>query len=152
MATIFPPRTASAAARRASSFFESDAARRIPQFKLRAAGGTGIRLGMKSPVVRIFVFGAAIRAHCEGLHGCVRAVVGERFDDRETGTAVGAVGKRITIAPVLGIEYLRAGIPGRWRCRGGSGRFWPRPVHSLRISKSVEKDRVQEGKLQALNK
>ena len=37
------------------------AAGRIPQLQRRAADGTGIRLGMKSPVLRIFVFGPAVR-------------------------------------------------------------------------------------------
>jgi hypothetical protein len=39
-------------------------------------------------------------------HGRALAIVGNVFDDGESGTAIGAVNKRIAIAPIKGIEKL----------------------------------------------
>jgi hypothetical protein len=72
----------------------------------RAADRAGDRLRVEAPVERVFVFGAAVRAHREGRHRRLRAVVGEVPRDREARPAVRAVCKRIAPAPVLRIEHF----------------------------------------------
>ena len=86
----------------------------IPKLELRSARGAGVRLGVKAPVERIFVFGAAILAHLENFHGRVRAVIRQRFDDRKTRSAIRAVCKWISVAAVEGIEdFPKAIAAGR---------------------------------------
>jgi len=74
------------------------------QSQARPAHGTCIRLSMETPVEGVLILGLAIRAHNEAAHGGVGPVVGQRLDDGETWTAVGAVGERIAIAAVARVE------------------------------------------------
>src|SRR5258708_1374190 len=76
----------------------------IPKFELRPANWTSIRLGVKAPISRIIILGLALWAHREPLHRGVRSIIRERLDDTEPWPAVGAVGKRVQVAPVPGIE------------------------------------------------
>ncbi len=91
---------------------------RCGEFKCRATGRTGDRLGMKAPVVRVGVFPAAVCAQFEGGHGSGRAIVGHAADQRVTWPTLGAVDKWILIAPVLRIVQFReavvAGEQVRW--------------------------------------
>ena len=59
---------------------------------------------MKPTVVRVVIFSVTLRAHREFFHGCVRAVIRERFYDREAGTTVRTVRERIKVAAVLPVE------------------------------------------------
>ena len=90
-----------------------DACPTFPQFQPRAANRARVRLGMEAAVVWFVVFGPALWTHRERLHRGVRAVVGQRFDDAEARTAIGAVGERITVAAVLGIEDFAQAIRAR---------------------------------------
>ncbi len=80
------------------------------QPEMRAADGTGVRLGVESPVGGIFVLGAAGVAEREDAHRGLGAVVGDVLDDGEARAAVGAVDEGVAIAAVGGIEQLAAAI------------------------------------------
>ncbi len=73
---------------------------------MRAAFGAGIGLGMKSSVRRIVVFRLAGRTHLKMPHGGLGTVIGDIIDDGVARPAVGAINKRIQIAPIIGIEKL----------------------------------------------
>src|ERR1035441_2839219 len=51
--------------------------------------------------------GQALR---EGFHRGVRAVIGQRFDDAEARAAVGAVGERVPVTAVGGVEDLAQAV------------------------------------------
>ena len=57
---------------------------------------------MKAAVQRIFIFGLTTYAHAKRRHGSVRAVVRYVADDAITWSAIGAVGKGIFEAAVIG--------------------------------------------------
>ncbi len=82
------------------------AAARVLKPDARAAGGTGVGLGMETPIRRILVLGAAIGAHAERGHAGVGPVVGDALDDRQPGSAVGAIDKGVAVATVRRIEQL----------------------------------------------
>ena len=82
----------------------------IQHGKLRPTIRTGVRLGVKTPVGRCFVFGAAGRTHFEMPHGGVGAIVGKRFEDAEARTAVGAIGERVPIAPIGRFEQFAQAV------------------------------------------
>jgi hypothetical protein len=68
---------------------------------------------MEAPVHRVIIFALALRAHLEAAHGGLGTVIGYILDDGETRAAIGAIGKWITIAPILGIKYLfQTGLAG----------------------------------------
>src|SRR3990167_9070038 len=75
-----------------------------PQLQARTASRAGVGLSMETAVQRVFMLAPAVAAHLEPLHARVRAVVREGLDDREAGTAMGAVRKRIEVAPIGRIE------------------------------------------------
>ena len=81
-------------------------ARSVNQIQAGSAHGAGIGLGMKTAVQGIVILPLAVGAHPELTHGGLRPVVGYVFDDGEAGSAVGAVGEGVTIAPVLRREDL----------------------------------------------
>ena len=100
-----------------SMFFESATGEMpvatFPKFQPRPANRARIRLGVEAAVARVVVFGLALRAHRERLHRGVRAVVGQGLDDAEARAAVGAVGERIAVAAVFGIEDFAQAIRAR---------------------------------------
>jgi hypothetical protein len=59
---------------------------------------------MKAPIDWVMEFARAIGAHFKNRHGRALAIIGNIFDDSKSGTAIGAVNKRITVAAVAGIE------------------------------------------------
>src|SRR5271169_7059371 len=79
-------------------------ARVVPQLQLRTAIRARVGLRMKTPVARIVVLRRTLRTHLENSHRGAQAVIRQPFDDAEARTTVGAVGKRITIPAVAGIE------------------------------------------------
>src|SRR5262249_42122586 len=78
----------------------------VPQFQERTALWAGIRLGVKASVRRVVVLSSASLTHLKHLHTCVVAIVRKGFDDCESRSAVGTVGKRIKIAPIAWIKDL----------------------------------------------
>jgi hypothetical protein len=68
----------------------------------------GHRLGMEPPVMQIIVFGPAYRAHPEGSHGCMEAVVGKIAYDGEPGATVCAVDQWIIHAVNLRFQIIQA--------------------------------------------
>ncbi len=61
---------------------------------------------MEPAVKRVLIFFAALRAHCEGFHRGMDTIVRESIDDRKTRATVCAVGKRVEVAAIVGIEYV----------------------------------------------
>ncbi len=65
---------------------------------------------MESPVERVIVFGLAMRAHFEGRHGGVLAVIRNAPDDGEPGAAISAVDEGIKVAAVGGVEHFAKAV------------------------------------------
>jgi hypothetical protein len=61
---------------------------------------------MKATIQRIFVLDAALETHLKVAHRGKRAVIGNVFDDGETGAAVGAIDEWILIATVVWIKQF----------------------------------------------
>ncbi len=81
----------------------------VKKFQAGPANGTGVGLGVKAAVGRMFVLSTAQRAQGKAVHGGIHAVVGHIPDDREPRAAVRAVDEGISVAPVAGIEkFLQA--------------------------------------------
>ena len=87
----------------------------------RPAHPARIRLRMEAPVQRIVVFPLALRAHGKRCHRGLRPVIRNAPRDGEARPAVGAVQKRIAIAPVLGVKELPQAIRARSRIRRNPG-------------------------------
>ena len=72
--------------------------------------GAGHGLGVEPPVGRVAVLGVAGVAQGEGAHRRLRPVVRELLDDRGARPAVGAVGERVAVPPVRGVEQLAQAV------------------------------------------
>ena len=96
----------------------------IPRFKMRATHRAGIGLGVKPPVSGIRIFGPAFIAHFKFRHGGVRAIIGEFFYNAEPGAAIGAVGKRIQVTPVVWIKDVCQAIRACGNIRQNKGGFF----------------------------
>lgn len=70
---------------------------------------------MKSSISGIAVFGAASRTHREIRHRRVRSVIRHALNNRETWTAVRAVGERVSETPLCRIENFISTVEA---CRG----------------------------------
>ena len=79
----------------------------------RPTRGARVGLGVKAPVGRVFVLGPAGRAEREAPHRGALPVVGQVLDDRESWTAVCAIGEGILKAPIARIEELGAALVAR---------------------------------------
>ncbi len=82
----------------------------VQQPELRPAIRAGVGLGMEPAVAGIVVFGPAPGTLRKTPHGGVRAVIREPLNDAETRAAVRAVGERIAIAAVGGIQEFREAL------------------------------------------
>jgi hypothetical protein len=70
-------------------------------------------LGVKTAVHRVIVLTLALRAHLEAAHGGLGTIIRDVLDDGEARTAVGAIGKRITVTPVAWSQNLtQTGLAG----------------------------------------
>jgi len=76
----------------------------------RAAGMAGDRLRVEAAVVRRPVLGGAGGAEVERPHRGSLPVVGNALDDRQPRAAMGAVGERVAVAPLKGVERLGAAL------------------------------------------
>ena len=71
----------------------------------------GIGLSVKPAVHGIIIFSLALGTHLKVSHGGFGPVIGDIIDDGVTGTAVGAVNKRVLITPVPRVQqFLQAVI------------------------------------------
>ena len=127
MASTPPSRTSRADISSASSTLGEAASAGVEQFQRRAALRTGDRLGVEPPIGRIAVFRQALRTHRERGHRRPRTIVGQLANDRPSRAAVGAIGKRVAIAPLervvdFGQAQPTGGQIGRQR-RLRRGRF-----------------------------
>lgn len=86
------------------------AAIRLTPRNVRSALKAGIGLRMKAPVERVSILCGAGGAHRKVIHRRGRSVIGQRADDGKARPAVGAVDKRIVIAPIGGVEQLTQAI------------------------------------------
>ncbi len=80
---------------------------------------------MESPAQRIVVFRLASGAHLEPRHRSLRPVVRNPPCNRESRTAVGAIQKRIAVAPVLRVQQLPQTVPASCRIRRNPGAHRP---------------------------
>ena len=71
---------------------------------------TGIGLGMKAPIGGIIILGLACRAHFKMPHRSFGPIIRNIVNDGVTGSAVGAIDKRIAIAPVAGLQEFSQAI------------------------------------------
>src|SRR4030095_13474350 len=78
----------------------------IQKANSRAALRASIRLSMKAAIGRVVEFALAVVTHFKTGHGRALAIVGNVLDNGKSRTAIGAVNKRIAIAPIRGIEKL----------------------------------------------
>ena len=85
-------------------FFINETAFFVYQPNVWAADGTGVGLGVKAPVGRIFVFFCTIRTQRKISHRRIFAVVGNGFNNGKARSAVGAVGKRVVVATVSWVK------------------------------------------------
>ncbi len=99
--------------------------------KARAADCAGVGLRVEATILRAGVFALTLRAHPEGLHGGVRAVVGDIEDDGVTRATDGAIRKRVAESPVRWIaDFSQAGRAGGQighQARGLLGFFFALP-------------------------
>ena len=86
--------------------FGQGAARGIQECQARPAHRTGNGLGVEPAVPGFVVLGGARVTQGERLHGRVRAVVREAFDDRIAGSARRAVGEGVPVPPGPGVAHL----------------------------------------------
>ena len=100
----------------------------------RTAFFTGIRLGMKSSVHRVFVLPLTVRTHFEILHGGKRPVIGDILYYAIPGTAACAVGKGIAVPPVIFIQYFPFALMANCQIWGNKG-FMLRPNGTLENGK-----------------
>ena len=68
---------------------------------------------METPIQRIVILALTQLAHMEFAHSRVAAVIWYIIDDGETRTAVGAIGERVAVTPIIRIKYLAAAIVTR---------------------------------------
>src|SRR5215212_5933434 len=117
----------------------------VEQPYVRPADGTGVWLGVEAAVGGIFVLAAAIGAHLEARHRCCGPVVRERAGDGEARTAVRAVGERVAVAPVRGVQKLSQAIFARSDVRRDERLTTP-PIPALldADSLSIVADRPRE--------
>ena len=76
----------------------------VEKTNMGSAFMTGIGLGMKTPIGGVIILGLACRAHFKISHGGFGPIIGDIINDRVTGPTVGAIDKRIAIAPVAGVQ------------------------------------------------
>jgi len=111
-------------------FFQRVAAR-VGEQQSRTTFRTSSRFGVKTAVERVFIFDPASTAHLKVPHSCVRPVIRYVFDYREAGTAIRAVDKWISVAPVRGIEQLFQAIIASRDVRGDGNESLAGPLHQL---------------------
>ncbi len=85
----------------------------VGQPHLRPAPRACHRLGVEPAIRNVAILPRAPLAHLENRHCGVGPVVRNGFDDRVSGTAVGAVDEGIAISEVLGVPQLSQAIPAR---------------------------------------
>ena len=83
------------------------------QLQRRPADGASIGLRMEAAVSWVCVLRCAGSAHGKARHGGGGAIVGDVLNDGVARAAVGAVGERVAVAPVVGVaEVAPAGVAG----------------------------------------
>src|ERR1017187_9871102 len=81
--------------------------------RAKAADAARVGLRVKAPVIRIHVLRGAGSAHREAGHRRSRSIVRDVLNDGVARPAMGAIGERITVAPVMRVaEIAPAGIAG----------------------------------------
>ncbi len=73
---------------------------------------------MKAAVSGVFIFRLAVRAHFEFVHRGVGPVIRDIADNSKAGAAVGAVGERIAVAAVEGVEDFMEALGAGGDIRG----------------------------------
>jgi hypothetical protein len=89
----------------------------IPEFEMGTAFRASIRLSVKPAIGRIFVLIATFITHGECLHRSIAPVVGQRFDNTVSRSAVGAVREWIPVTAVGRIKHLAHAFTARSNVR-----------------------------------
>jgi hypothetical protein len=122
----------------------------VPQREVRAADGAGVGLGVEAAIERVVILSLALRAHDEALHRGVGAVVGQRFDDAEARAAIGAVGERVAVAPVVRVEDFGQAIGAGRNVREHESGFGAAGFARANFKSGIT-DRVEPGSFEALD-
>src|SRR5215216_2392856 len=83
-----------------------------------SAHGACHGLRMKTSICWILIFSFAIGTHRKRCHRGLWAVIGNVFDNSETWPTVGAVDERVSVAPIVRVEYLTQAIRADGNIRG----------------------------------
>src|ERR687894_532785 len=102
----------------------------VEQPYLRSAYGAGVGLGVEAAVGGILVLAAAVGAHSKARHRSRGPVVRNRAGDGEARAAVRAIGERVTVTPVRGIQKLDQAIFARSDVRRDE-RLTTQPIPAL---------------------
>jgi len=78
----------------------------VTKLYLRPTVRTGVGLSVEPPVGWVVIFMLTFWTHAELGHGGFRPIVRDILDDGKPGPAVRAVGKRVSIPAILGVENL----------------------------------------------
>jgi hypothetical protein len=111
----------------------------------RAAARTRVGLGVEPAVQRVLILRLAVRAHAEPAHGGVRPVVGQGLHDGPARSAIGAVGERIAIAAIGGVQDLGEAARACGDIREDQDRFLPFPLAVADLEASVAGRVQREG-------
>src|SRR5579883_870067 len=102
---------------------------------------------MESAVQRILVLSLARRAHREALHRSIAPIVRQGFDNAEAWPAICAVGKRIKVTAIRGIENLAPALLAGRNVGHDQAGFWTciltRSYFKTGITSQVEPGRFE---------
>src|SRR5919107_1077541 len=93
----------------------------VEQPYLRSADGAGVGLGVEATVGGILVLAAAVGAHSKARHRSRGPVVRNCAGDGEARAAVRAIGERVTVTPVRGVQKLGQAIVAGCNVRRDEG-------------------------------
>jgi len=106
---------------------------------------------VKTTVRRVIVFTTTVVAHFKRLHGGVRTIIGEGFDNGKTGTAIRAVGERIEIPSIGRIEDFTQTVIAYGDIGQDESRLLTTQL-TLTDDKSLKPHRVKKAGLQSLDR
>ncbi len=122
----------------------------VPQLEGRAAVRAGVRLSVEAPVPWVPILTTALRAHLKTFHRGVRAIVRQRFDDREARAAVRAVRERIPVTAVARVEDFGQTLRTGGDIGQNQGGLTPARVADANLEMR-ETGRIEVAELQALD-
>jgi len=117
---------------------------------LRATNRAGNRLGVKAAVSGVVIFRGALWAECEARHAGIGPVIRDGLDDSKARTAVGAIDKRVAVAPIGWVKKFAPAIRADRQIRR-NGQEVPRLILALANHESSINLRLRWLHLKAIN-